>query len=264
MPSWQLISPLLKSSVAIAALIFAPLIYGTENLLSKPEKVVLSEDPWPPYIIGVEGRAPTGGIAIEILQRVFDNLGVNLEMNLYPWTRSLRLVKQGQEDGHILLVSSKAWDEYMRYSIPFIDDRFLLWTRKSDGPRVEWQSFAELKPYTIAITNNYSYGSDFEQAIAEHGLKILGSESDELNFKLLLGRRFDAFVCLESVAMALFKTNPQFKGKFVAASKPIAQLALTMSFAKNSPAVKLLPQINQQLEAMKASGEIEQIINKYK
>ncbi len=230
---------------------------------SKSNKVILSEDPWPPYIMGVAGHPPSGGIAVDILQRVFDNLGVTLEMNLYPWARSLEMVKQGREDGHMLLVRSLEWDQYMTYSVPLVDDRFLLWTRKEDGSPIQWQQFSDLKPYKIAITENYSYGREFTQAVDEHQLTIFDAVSDELNFKLLLGKRFDAFICLESVANTIFASNPNFKAQFVASAKPIAELPLIMALAKNSPAVALLPKINQQIMQMKASGEISRIIGKY-
>lgn len=227
------------------------------------EKVTLSEDPWPPYILGEEGRAPTGGIAVDVLKRVFKNLSITLEMQLYPWQRSLYLVREGREDGHMLLVKSPSWDQYMVYSVPFIDDRFLLWSKKTEPVALGWQSFAELVPYSIGITHHYSYGEQFEQARAQLPLSLSGAKTDELNFKLLLGGRIDAFICLEKVANAIFQRNPSLHNRFVAAEKPIETLSLYMSLHKDSAAVKLMPLINQQLTELKHSGEIEKIIKNY-
>jgi len=226
-------------------------------------KVVLSEDPWPPYILGEEGFSATGGSVVDILNIVFSNLDIDLEMNLYPWTRSLRLVKGGQEDGHMLLIKTPEWDQYMVYSIPFIEDRYLLWTRTSDGP-IEWQTYDDLKPFFIALTENYSYTEGVERAIKAHKLNVTYARSDEINFRLLSGGRVDAFICLESVALSLFKKNPEFKKRFVASDNAIAELALMMSLNKNSAASKLMPAINQQLEMLKNSGEIQKIIKQYR
>jgi len=225
--------------------------------------VILSEDPWPPYIIGEEGSEATSGIAVDILRQVFSRLEVPLLMKLYPWSRSLRLVKQGTEDGHMLLLRSAQWDKYMIYSTEFIEDRLLLWTLKGAQHEINWQKFKDLQPYAIGITGNYSYGAAFNRAVAMHKLNIYSAVSDELNFKLLKAGRFDAFVCLESVALALFKRHRYLENTFIAAPKPIAQLSLTMAFNRQSPAVSLLPQINEQLKIMEQQGEIASIIARY-
>ncbi len=228
------------------------------------ERVILSEDPWPPYILGEEGQSATGGIAVDILEQVFLSLGVQLEMRLYPWRRSLKLVKNGIEDGHLLITHAPRWDKYLIYSNPFIVDRFLLWSLKKGGAAIKWQNFEDLKSYRIAITNSYAYGEEFDKEIIDNSLKIFRAATDELNFKLLLAGRHDAFVCLDTVAKSLFKNNPNFAGQFVSSDKPIAQSPLYMALSKQSPAAALMPEINLLLKKMADSGQIKSIISQYK
>jgi len=254
--------PIIKSLQLLFVLLFFCLAASAAPV--KPTTVTLSSDPWPPYILGREGGAATHGIAVDILKYIFKKMNVELKLKLYPWARSIHVVKQGQHDGHILLTRSVQRSEYLVFSEPLFKMRALLWTRKKQDERISWQSFADLAPYSIALTHMYHYGEPFLAAIEQHQLRVVKASSDELNFKLLQGGRIDAFVCVETVARALFEQNKNFENRFVAADKPISEMSLMMSLRKNSAASMLMPEINRQIKILKNSGEFSQMINKYR
>lgn len=225
--------------------------------------ITLNEDPWPPYIHGVEGQEATNGIAIDILRLVFKRLDIEVSLPLFPWQCSVKLVKQGFNDGHILLVPSPQWSQYMVYSIPFIEDKFLLWFSADRSSPIEWQSVTDLSGYSIALTSEYSYGDSFEASAKNAGVILHYSKTDEINFRLLAAKRVDAVVCLERVAQSLFKKHPHLQRQFITASTPIESVTMMMSIAKDSPAAVLMPQINQQLKMLITDGNIEKIIRRY-
>ena len=148
----------------------------------------------------------------------------------------------------------------MTFSDPFIPDRYLFWYRADRKQPVEWQNFADLKKYKIGISTGYSYGDDFPKAVKKYNLKLDYAKSDEINFGKLLKGRFDTFICMENVANAIFKNNPKLKGKFRTAEKPLMTLTMYMALSKNSPAVKLLPEINKIIQELIEDGTMKKLI----
>ncbi len=224
-------------------------------------KILLTEDPWPPYILGTESESPTGGIAVDVLHEIFRRLNVKLEMKLHPWKRSLFLVKSGEYDGHMLMVKSPEWTEYLLYSDILIEDTYLLWYRADRDQPIEWQDFKDLKPHKIGLTTDYNMGEDFDEAVKKYNLKTDYAKSDEMNFRKLLGKRFDIFICMKYVAHALFKENPEFQGKFRAASKPLLTMDMFMTISKKSEAAKLMPEIKRTIQEMKSDGTMDRLLN---
>lgn len=227
------------------------------------KSVILNEDPWPPYTFGIEGEEATHGIAVDIIRELFRRLNVEVELKLYPWKRCLYMVKKGQNDGHMLLIKTPEREKYMVFSDPFIPDRYLFWYRADRTQPVEWQNFADLKKYNIGLSDAYSYGDEFAKAVTEYDLEVEYAKSDEMNFQKLLKGRFDTFIGMENVARSIFKENPELKDKFKTAKKPLMTFTMYMSLSKDSPAVKLLPEINKRVKEMKNDGTMEKLINKY-
>jgi polar amino acid transport system substrate-binding protein len=227
------------------------------------KSITLNEDPWPPYINGIEGGEAINGIAVDVLRLLFERLGVELSLSLFPWQRSVDLVKKGIDDGHMLLASSPERKAYMVYSIPFIEDKYLLWFRVDRKKPIVWETANDLTEYSIALAADYRYSDTFEADAKNAGVVFHYSKSDEINFRLLAAQRLDAIVCLERVAKSLFKKHPHFQGQFLSASRPVASMPMMMSIAKDSSAAVLMPQINQQLKMLISDGHIEKIIKQY-
>ena len=61
-----------KKSV-FAAMCISCFLFATTNAISAErqergiKKVILNEDPWPPYTLGTEGREPVGGIVVDVI-----------------------------------------------------------------------------------------------------------------------------------------------------------------------------------------------------
>ncbi len=235
-------------------------MFAFPAMAQEAQKVILNEDPWPPYTLGEEGQPPTGGLAVDVIQEVFKRLRVPVELWLYPWKRCLFLVKEGAHDGHMLLLKTPEWEEYMLFTVPFIPDRYLFWYRADRPQPIEWQDFADLKAYKIGLTTDYSYGDEFPAMVKTHNLLVDYARSDELNFKRLLAGRIDAFLCMENVAKMLFKLRPEFQGQFKAAAKPLMQLEMYMAISKTSKAAALLPDINRVILEMQADGTLERLV----
>jgi len=235
------------------------LICLTHNLSAEEIKFVkLSEDPWPPFTYGE--TIPTGGYAIEFTKAIFKELNIGYEIRLYPWKRCLQQMKDGTRDGVILSGINKERQGYMIFTDPIMYDRDLIWYSASRETPVVWDDFEDLKNYTIATTLGFSYGKSFEEAAGKYMFKIDYANNDLQNFKKILSGRNDIFICNETVAMGLFKNNPEFKGKFKSAQKPLKEVTLHMAFSKNSNAAALVPRINKIIQKLHEKGTFEEIL----
>lgn len=231
-------------------------------VFAEESTVRFSEDSWPPYTYGESGMPPTGGIAVNLVHEVFSRLGVKVDLMLYPWKRCLSQMKSGKRDALMLCGYSKEREEYVVYTDVVMVVKDLLCYRKFLGS-LEWEEYADLKPYSFARTAGFQYGDDFEQAVQEHGIKIHSAPSDLHSFRMLALGRVDAFICNEITAKEIFKKTPELQGQIMVAQKSIKEGPMFMAFSKHTPAKALVPRVNQVIEEMKKDGTIQRLLNEF-
>ena len=247
---------------SFTTLLFLLIISVVSNSFAKEVTTVkLSEDPWPPYTLGEEGRAPTGGIAVDIMNAIFKKIDVKIDMELFPWKRCLFQMKHGIRDGLMLLTKNKDREKYMVYSELIMEDRDLLWyVEKGPSETKTWKSYEDFKNLLIGETAGFNYGKEFNDAKQKFKLRTEVVNTDFLNFKKLLAGRTDLFICNERAANSLFKNHPTLKGKFKAYSRPTKLVKFYMAISKQSPALSLIPNINKAIRELKADGTIDKIV----
>ncbi len=222
----------------------------------------LIQDVWPPYSIGQEGQPPTGGSIVEIVTEVYKRLGVPATMKLYPWPRCLNMIKEGQADAIMGASVNEERKSYIVFSDPVQVSVGKVYS--TSERKFEWSDWSQMMGLRIGTTAGFNYGDDFKAAAAQHALKVDSARSDDLNFNKLAAGRLDVFFCTEETHDKFVEDNPQFKGKFHAASKPYFVYEYRMAFSQKNSAKDLIPQINKTLAEMKADGTTDAIIKKYR
>ena len=223
------------------------------------KKVHIVDEPYPPYTIGEYGGPATGGIGVEIIRELFQRLGVEVEIDLVPWKRVLKMAEVGQADGTGLLMRSLDRERYLAFTDAVLEVRELFYYRSDRMGAFEWKTFSDLKGYTISLVDGYSYDENFLKAVDRLGLKVERAESSALACRKLYAGRVDLLLENESAANALIAKNKTWKGVFKTASKPVSTFNFHLAFSKRSPAVKLLPAVNRVIAEMKQDGTIDRI-----
>lgn len=240
----------------IIIITFGQSAYG-DDLPDYSGIVRFNEDPWPPYTYGESGYPPTGGLAVDLVNTIFNKLGVKTDMMLCPWKRWLKQIEVGSSDALMLLGYSPEREKYLVYSDPIIVVRDLIWFHKNNSPK--WNQLADLKHLKFGRTRGFQYGSEFEDAVIKNSISIEEVESDKQNFiKLKLGR-IDAFVANEITAAEIFRQIPELKESIVSSFKPLKEGPMYMGFSKKSPAVKLIPYVNKVIKQYQSDGTIKKI-----
>lgn len=222
--------------------------------------VHLGDSPWPPYTLGEVGQPATGGIAVELARKVYGALGIETRIELFPWKRVLKMAEFGKIDGPTLLMKTPERENYLAYTDAVLEARELLYYRTDRLGVFDWESFSDLKKYTIGLVAGYTYGDAFMKAIDEHGLKIERAVSSDVNFQKLYAGRIDLFLEDEVVAGAFFRTHDSWKEAFDFAANPVTVYDYYMAVSKKSPAIALLPELNQVIKKMKSDGSIKRLL----
>ncbi len=251
-------SRIVFKSLGILLLFFLPI-----SLIAQ-QKIVLCEDPWPPYTIGQSGYAPTGGIAVEYVTELFSRMeGVQLEMILIPWKRCLAEVEEGNIDGVILALYSEERATYMQFSNEpyFINPISLFYLKEKYPSGVQWETYNDLSPYRIGLLRGSSV-PELEKAAKDNIVTLDLGKTAELNFRKLAKGRLDLVVSNNLVGNTLAKETG-LEGKYGIVDRPLMVSKYYLPFSKKSPAIKLIPQMDKIIREMQAEGVMQKIIEKY-
>ena len=141
---------------------------------------------YPPLIHQTADRPPEG-LAVDVVSAVLAQMGHTMQLDLYPWARSLALAYQGQVDCIFTLYRSPERERYLDYSQePVATQVIYLYARKDltvgfDG------NLASLANLRVGTAHKVNYGPKFEEVRSR--LTIDDAPTIEQNFlKLALGR----------------------------------------------------------------------------
>lgn len=240
------------------ALIVITCLYS--QIVLSETTVTLVGDPWPPYVEGTLGEDAHKGITVQIINAIFSGLeDVKARFPLIPWKRALREVEEGHQDGIGMLLKTPEREKYMAYSDPLLDGKNLVWSvEKDNGSYFEWNEMADFHKLKLGIIRGYSYGDAMDKEIELGNVSIIAAPTVDHLFAMLVNGRVDIVVANDAVGYAQQKKHRSQRIK--PAQKMLNSETFYIGFSKKSPAVELLPRINQIIGQLRDRGEIERII----
>ncbi len=225
--------------------------------------VTLAEDPQPPYVNVTDGKI-TGGIAVQIVQKIFDKLPeVDVNFELMPWKRALVEAKYGRTDGIIFVSKNQEREEYLAYSDAIFEGRAVFFYRKPPmSKRFNWHTLSDLAPYTIVAIRGQGILKILQTRAkdANLALNIHVVNNEETAMSMLQLGRVDLALFNEIVGKTMVNNNDDYF-YIVAADKVFAARTYHMALSKKSKARELMPRINDIILELKSNGEIDQILD---
>ena len=144
---------------------------------------------------------PEGGIATRIVRDAFATQGITVEIGWFPWARAWDLAQREPWDASFGWVVDRERRRTVLFSDPIYVGTTVFLHRR--GEPLVWDRIDDLAGKRIGITLGYSYGPDFEAAVAAGKLRTDPAPSDEANLRKLLAGRIDLFPIDEIVGLAL-------------------------------------------------------------
>lgn len=217
---------------------------------------------YPPLIHQTADRPPEG-LAVDVVSAVLAQMGHTMQLDLYPWARSLALAYQGQVDCIFTLYRSPERERYLDYSQePVATQVIYLYARKDltvgfDG------NLASLANLRVGTAHKVNYGPKFEEVRSR--LTIDDAPTIEQNFlKLALGRVDVAPSNDHTASFTLeLPALQQYAGRIVRLPVPVETVASYIAFPKKRGLAELRDRFDQQLRQFIGSAEYRRLLEKY-
>ncbi|NDV28608.1 ABC transporter substrate-binding protein [Desulfovibrio sp. JC010] len=238
------------------------ILFLTSLPVHAQDKLTLCSADSPPWTIK-NGDSPTdiGGLAVDIMNELSRRSGITVHMEALPFKRCLKYTEHGVFDGCFMTIKNAEREVYAEFTDPYLSIPTYIYYNPDILGRVEWETWADLKPYTIGSQRGFKYGQEFTNAVVEIPLKIIEIQSVKSGLVMLSKGWVDLVLSNEFRFNYLMEKYPEFQGMFSRAEKPIAVGHVYMAVSRKSPHVALVPKLNEVLDKMKSDGTIEKIVH---
>lgn len=224
------------------------------------DKVVrLTSLDWPPYT----GKSlPQQGASVVVAKKAFEAMGYTLEVDFYPWSRTVYLAKQ--PDSNYIGYFPEYYAEELEKEFYFSDSMGTgpLGLAQLKSKPVTWSEMADLTQYKIGVVKDYVNTAEFDKMVADGKIDVEPVASDTLNLRKLAAGRIDAVV-LDSNVMNYWLVNDAslqpHKDKIEFNAKPLENKQLYVCFKKTPEGKRLQEIFNEGLTKI----DVDQIMADY-
>lgn len=250
---------LLVSSRAFFRSLYLPLALLTAA--AQADTVVIRADRW--YPMNGDPNDPNPGFMIEITRYALSKAGHQVDYALVPWARALQQVKNGEIDCVVGAYKSDA-PNLLFPNISQGAASTAAFVKK--GSTWRYTTLDALKLVNVGAVSSYSYGKEIDTFIAANPERVhllSGENALEQNIRKLLSSRID--VVLESPAVLNAKLKEMHLSHHIEFAGSVTKpenlyVACTPRKASSVQYIKLIADGTREL---RASGELENILDKY-
>lgn len=224
--------------------------------------ITLAADIWCPYNCDPQSDKP--GYVVEVATRIFNRAGYRVDYQVMPWARTLQSVDRGTLTAAIgttpyeLPTGLFPAQEIGRFSGHLVIPRTAAWRYHGD------ESLAGKR---IGVVNGYDYGSFnrfIERNRGSDRLQVLsGDDAINRGLAMVVRQRLDAYVEDRNVASYTIE-QLRLGEQLVVGDSVGTPIKLYIAFSAKLPQSRRYLQIlDEGVAAMRASGELVQILDRY-
>lgn len=202
------------------------------------------------------------GVLVDIVdEAIVKRMGVTVVHQGYPWARAQDMVKRGEADAFLTVVTPER-KEYTIASEEFVLSLdFTAYISANDPRRKDFlkvKTLADLKPYLIG---NYIGNGWAKTRLAEHRQYLVPRMSSVLN--MLGAQRVDMFV--DGAQVVRYNIHKLNLDDAIVELPPIFETAyFRLCVGKTSAFSSRIAQFDEVIRAMRKDGTMDKIYNKYK
>lgn len=247
------------SARALCRLALLLLLMPAQMAQAEAFMVYGTHDGYPKYF---EQDGQAKGIVVDISRLCLDEMQVPYQIKLMPWARAYTMAERGG-GGVIGLSMSQERLALFDFSEPIFTEHIVLVVKK--GREFPYEKIADLRDRLVGVTTGTSYGTAFDEAVADGTLTIVGFNGIRSGLAMLQRERIDAILVGSSVDVAkLVAGSPDLQGDaFATLPVPFKSDSKYMGIAKSLKMGWFLQQFNQCLGRGHDSGAFDSIIYKY-
>ena len=219
------------------------------------EEVSIAVGDWPPYL---SETLKHNGIIGHMLTDIFEQAGYDVTLSFLPWPRAYSNAKIGKQDVTGVWMHKPERETDFYYSDPILNEQFVFFHLKTTN--FHWQTLNDLKGWVIGGGHEYSYGTEFDNALAAGDIIIERVPTKQQNWsKLLLGRIALYPEELNVGYSSLKQIYPKHKVDLITHHpKAFLNNLSYLLFPKISDkSLRLIKDFNKQLKVFRESGRYE-------
>lgn len=243
-----------KIVIILSLIFFNCLSYSADKVVN------LTSLDWPPYS---SKSLKQQGASVAVAKAAFKEMGYELKVSFYPWSRAVALAKSDKNDysGYFPEYYSDDTAKEFIYSEPMGSGPLGFAERKSNI--IQWQQLSDLKESRIGVVQDYINTTEFDKLVASKSLKISTTTSDTKNLLKLVNNRLDLAVIDKNVMNYLFKTDESLAKKSSEAQfnmKILEDKKLFICFKKGKEGEKLAAIYNEGLKKINISEIMQEFL----
>jgi ABC-type amino acid transport substrate-binding protein len=238
----------------ILLLVAIPLSAPSADTPAPPLRLV--SDHWPPFT-AEQGSAR---VAIEIVQGALTRAGRSSSITILSsgFAQVVERIRSGEFDGSAALWKTAEREEFLHFSVPYLENRLVLIGR--EGSPVEVRSMSELAGKRVATVSAYAYG---EVVATTTGPELVPGQSDEANLRKLLDAEVDYVLADELLIHHVFKHQVEEAERALEVGRsPLVSRKLHFAVRKDLPGSKeIVQRFDEQIRAMMADGSYHRALD---
>lgn len=243
----------------ILTLLTSIIILQTSSSAIFAQEVIVPGDHYPPWrVIQTENRY--SGINVEITGYLLEKLNLKGRHVYRPWKRCLSMMKSGAADLLPGLLKNEERASYMTFLEPPYKTKSTKAFYVLKGNSGTIKSYQDLSGKTIGVSLGSKFFPKFDN---DTSLKKDFTQSEDKNFKKLLGNRVDAIIVTETVGDYLIHRHGYQDKIEKAEYKYDLPLSVYFAVSKKSSLVERVPELEAALSEMVESGQVQQIIDHF-
>jgi len=203
------------------------------------------------------------GAAVDVVSEIFRNLSLPINIRVYPWTRSLQLVREGKADAIFTAYRNKQREKFLDYTNEILVNQVVSLYVKAGSKHQFKGDFSALRGKVIGVVSTISYGEVFDRAVLKYALKVDRVNEFQQNLKKLVSGRVD-YVVSNRYTAAVELERLGLTGEIVELPVPVEVTPSYLAFSKARRHQKLLQRFDAALVKLKESGRYSEIMARHK
>lgn len=230
-------------------------------LQARSETYTCVTHPYPPLVIPHGAQSP--GLAVEVVEKVFRQMGHSLRTEILPPARAYATMKAGQADCIFILFAAGEQEDFLDFATNSIAPQvFYFYARKNAIANFNGD-LASVRAFRIGTARKIDYGPRFESA--RSSLMIDEAPTIEQSLLKLAAGRVD-LVPGNADTMASILSSPALRKHaegIVILPTPIESAPTYIAFSKSPRLAKLREEFDVVLKTFVASHEYSLLLERY-
>lgn len=243
---------LLKRSCAIH-LVFGVLFFCS---IARGEQYSFVTFHYPPYSFATEHLHAEGGI-VEVVKAVMSNLGHQVNIRAFPWTRALKMVRTGRADAIFTAYKTPERKQFLDYSKEVLFPQSVFFYKKEGETSAFEGDLEALRSKKIGVVSTISYGGIFEQH--KRDLQLDRATHLTQSFNKLMKERIDLVPSDRNVAEYTLK-KLGISDEIVRIATKLESVPSYIAFSKKRNLTILRDDFDRELVKMRQTGEYQTIL----